>query len=41
MPHDPIAHLLGLARKAGRPGAGEEPVGAACRAKQAKLLLLA
>ena len=41
MLHDPILHLLGLARKAGRLEAGEEPVGAACRAKQAKLILLA
>ena len=41
MPHDPIAHLLGLARKAGRLEAGEEPVGAACRARQARLVLLA
>ena len=41
MPHDPILHLLGLARKAGRLEAGEEPVGAACRARQARLVLLA
>ena len=41
MPNDPILHLLGLAKKAGRLEVGEEPVGAACRAKQAKLLLLA
>ena len=41
MPNDPILHLLGLAKKAGRLEAGEEPVGAACRARQAKLLLLA
>lgn len=41
MSHDPIAHLLGLARKAGRLEAGEEPVGAACRARQARLVLLA
>lgn len=41
MPHDPILHLLGLARKAGKLELGEEPVGAACRAKQAKLMLLA
>ena len=41
MPNDPILHLLGLARKAGRLELGEEPVGAACRARQAKLLLLA
>ena len=41
MSHDPVLHLLGLARKAGRLEAGEEPAGAACRARQAKLLLLA
>lgn len=41
MPNDPILHLLGLAKKAGRLEIGEEPVGAACRARQAKLLLLA
>ena len=32
MPNDPILHLLGLARKAGRLEIGEEPVGAVCRA---------
>lgn len=41
MPNDPILHLLGLAKKAGRLEIGEEPVGAACRARQAKLVLLA
>lgn len=41
MPNDPILHMLGLARKAGRLEIGEEPVGAACRSKQAKLVLLA
>ena len=41
MPNDPVLHLLGLAKKAGRLEIGEEPVGAACRARQAKLLLLA
>ena len=40
MPHDPILHLLGLARKAGKLELGEEPVGAACRAKHAKLMQL-
>ena len=30
MAHDPILHLLGLAKKAGRLEIGEEPVGAAC-----------
>ena len=41
MSHDPILHLLGLAKKAGRLELGEEPVGAACRARQARLVLLA
>ena len=41
MPNDPILHMLGLARTAGRLEIGEEPVGAACRSKQAKLVLLA
>ena len=41
MSNDPILHLLGLAKKAGRLEIGEEPAGAACRARQAKLLLLA
>ena len=39
--NDAALHLLGLARKAGRIEVGEEPVGAACRARKAKLLLLA
>lgn len=38
---DPILHLLGLAKKAGKLEIGEEPVGAVCRAHRAKLLLLA
>ena len=41
MPNDPILHLLGLAKKAGRLEIGEEPVGGACRARQARLVLLA
>ena len=41
MSNDPILHLLGLAKKAGRLEIGEESAGAACRARQAKLLLLA
>ncbi|MCI9155881.1 MAG: 50S ribosomal protein L7 [Lawsonibacter sp.] len=41
MLNDPVLHLLGLAKKAGRLEVGEEPVGAACRARQAKLVLLA
>jgi len=39
--NDPILHLLGLAKKAGRLEIGEEPVGAACRSRQARLVLLA
>lgn len=41
MSNDPILHLIGLAKKAGKLEIGEEPVGAACRARQAKLVLLA
>ena len=41
MAHDPILHLLGLAKKAGRLEVGEEPVGAACRSRQARVVLLA
>ena len=41
MANDPILHLLGLAKKAGRLEVGEEPVVALCRARQAKLVLLA
>ena len=41
MANDPILHLVGLARKAGRLEVGEEPVGAVCRARQAKLVLVA
>ena len=41
MANDPILHLLGLARKAARLELGEEPVGAACRARHAKLVLIA
>ena len=41
MANDPILHLLGLAKKAGRLEIGEEPVGAVCRARQARLVLLA
>lgn len=37
----PILSLLGLAKKAGRLEIGEEPVGAAARARQAKLILVA
>lgn len=38
---DSIPSLLGLALRAGRLAVGEEPVGAACRAHKAYLLLLA
>ena len=41
MPNDPVLHLIGLARKAGRLEIGEEPVGAVCRSRHARLLLLA
>lgn len=36
-----VLSLLGLAKKAGRIEIGEEPVGAACRARRARLVLLA
>ena len=36
-----ILHLLGIARKAGKLEIGEEPTGAAARAKQARLILVA
>lgn len=38
---DNALRLIGIAKKAGRLEIGEEPVGAACRARQAKLILLA
>lgn len=41
MNNDPILHLLGLARKAGKLEIGEEPVGALCRSRHARLILLA
>ena len=41
MANDPILHLLGLAKKAGKLEIGEEPVGAVCRARHARVLLLA
>lgn len=41
MSNDPIVRLLGLAKKAGRLEIGEEPVGGACRARQARLILVA
>ena len=39
--NDAVLRLLGLARKAGRLEAGEEPVGAACRSREARLLFVA
>ena len=36
-----ILSLIGLSKKAGRLEVGEEPVGAAARARHAKLLLVA
>lgn len=41
MANDPILHLLGLAKKAGKLEIGEEPVGAVCRSRHARLVLLA
>lgn len=41
MSPDPILGTLGLALRAGRLEVGEEPVGAACRARHAKLILVA
>ena len=38
---DAVLSLLGLAHKAGQVAIGEEPTGAACRAKDAKVLFLA
>ncbi len=38
---DNILNLLGMAKKAGRLEIGEEPVGAAARARKAKVLILA
>ena len=38
---DNTLHLLGIAQKAGRLEVGEEPVGAAARARQARVILLA
>ena len=38
---DSALHLLGIARKAGRAEVGEEPAGSACRARQARVLLVA
>ena len=38
---DNILHMVGLALKAGRLEVGEEPVGAACRARDCRLILVA
>ena len=38
---DSVLHLLGLAHRAGRLEVGEEPVGAACRARTCRLILVA
>lgn len=38
---DNILHMIGLALKAGRLEVGEEPVGAACRARDCRLILVA
>lgn len=39
--HDPILHLLGLAKKAGKLEIGEEPVGGAARARHARVIFMA
>ena len=39
-PNEDLLRLLGLARKAGKLEVGDEPVGASCRARRAKLLLI-
>ena len=38
---EPVLSLLGIAKKAGRVEIGEEPVGAAARAKKARVILVA
>ena len=38
---DNILHLLGLAKRAGQLEIGEEPVGAACRARSCRVILVA
>lgn len=38
---DSILHMVGLSKRAGRLEVGEEPVGAACRAKDCRLILVA
>lgn len=39
--NDPILHLLGLAKRAGKLQIGEEPVGTVARARKAKLIVVA
>ena len=38
---DNILHLVGLAKRAGQLESGDEPVGAACRARSCRLILVA
>jgi len=38
---DNILHMIGLAQRAGRLDVGEEPVGAACRARDCRLIIVA
>ena len=38
---DKVLHLVGLCRRGGRLAVGEEPAGAACRARDCRLLLVA
>ena len=38
---DNILHMVGLAKRAGRLEVGEEPVGAVCRARDCRLILVA
>lgn len=38
---DDVLHLIGLCNRAGALSAGEEPAGAACRARDCRLLLIA
>ena len=38
---DNVLHLIGLAKRAGQLAVGDEPVGAACRARDCRLILVA
>ena len=38
---DKVLHMIGIAKRAGSLEVGDEPVGAVCRAKKCRLLLLA